>query len=246
MNGWIKLHRKILEWDWYTDPNTMRLFIHLLLKANCEPGEWRGYKIMPGQLITSLRTLTRESRLSEREVRTALTKLKSTNELSLQTTSQFSIITICNWEDYQQQNSSERQTKRQTARQTNDNKQEDKKKEDNKYNAFYDYQLTLSYEYLGKYPEAKKDVDSYKKFVDWLFGANGFKVIDVLGNIVETRKSNLLRLEKQLSFLNYTKLKSDAMGNVMPIFEAMENWGKLKERKDFYKTAITFLKNTKK
>ena len=28
--GQILLHRKIVEWEWYTDINTCRLFIHML------------------------------------------------------------------------------------------------------------------------------------------------------------------------------------------------------------------------
>ena len=35
-SGFIKLHRKILKWEWYDEPNTMRLFIHLLLTASIE------------------------------------------------------------------------------------------------------------------------------------------------------------------------------------------------------------------
>ena len=34
MSGWIKIHRQILEWEWYSDTNTFRVFLHLLLKAN--------------------------------------------------------------------------------------------------------------------------------------------------------------------------------------------------------------------
>jgi hypothetical protein len=34
MSGWIKIHRSILEWEWYEDTNTFRLFMHLILKAN--------------------------------------------------------------------------------------------------------------------------------------------------------------------------------------------------------------------
>lgn len=36
MEGWISLYRKILNWEWYSDANTFRLFIHLLLQANHE------------------------------------------------------------------------------------------------------------------------------------------------------------------------------------------------------------------
>ena len=52
MEGWIKLHRKILDWEWYDDINTKVLFLHLLLTANHEEQKWRGKIIERGQLIT--------------------------------------------------------------------------------------------------------------------------------------------------------------------------------------------------
>ena len=49
-NGWLKLHRKISEWEWYTDGNTFRLFLHLLLNANFEDKKWKGITIKKGEL----------------------------------------------------------------------------------------------------------------------------------------------------------------------------------------------------
>ena len=46
--GFILLHRKLLEWEWYTDHNTKMVFIHCLLKANFEKKEWRGVVIERG------------------------------------------------------------------------------------------------------------------------------------------------------------------------------------------------------
>ena len=45
MNGWIKLHRKITEWEWYTDRNTLAVFLHLLIMANIEDKKYRGYDV---------------------------------------------------------------------------------------------------------------------------------------------------------------------------------------------------------
>ena len=36
MEGYIQIHRKILEWEWFDDHNTFRLFMYLLLKATNE------------------------------------------------------------------------------------------------------------------------------------------------------------------------------------------------------------------
>ena len=40
--GWIKLYRKITEWEWYTVPSMAHLFIHLLFLANQKDKRWKG------------------------------------------------------------------------------------------------------------------------------------------------------------------------------------------------------------
>lgn len=99
--GWIKLHRKFLNWEWWQDHNTARLFMTLLLLANHEDNKWRGVTILRGQLVTGLHSLSETSGLSIQSIRTSLAKLKSTNEITIKPTNQFSIITICNYNTYQ-------------------------------------------------------------------------------------------------------------------------------------------------
>ena len=43
--GWIKLHRKFLKWEWYSDINTKSLFLHLLLTANHKDKQWQGITV---------------------------------------------------------------------------------------------------------------------------------------------------------------------------------------------------------
>ena len=99
--GFIVLQRKILSWDWYKDSNTKAVFLHLLLTANYEPGEWRGVKIKVGQRITSISKLSNELDLSFKEIRTALKHLQKTGEVACESTSQYTVITIKNYEKYQ-------------------------------------------------------------------------------------------------------------------------------------------------
>lgn len=101
MTGWIKLHRKIQDWEWYRDGNTFRLFVHLLLNANHSPQRWEGIVIGRGQLITGRKALSVQTGLSERAARTALSRLKTTSEITIKTTNQYSIITINNYDAYQ-------------------------------------------------------------------------------------------------------------------------------------------------
>ena len=101
MNGFIKLHRKILEWGWYDDPNTKIVFLHLLLTANYAESSYKGIDLKPGQTVTGRKALSEALGISEQEVRTALNHLKSTNEITIKSTNKFSVVTIVNWESYQ-------------------------------------------------------------------------------------------------------------------------------------------------
>lgn len=99
--GWIKLHRKFLNWEWYTDTNTKVVFIHLLFLANLEDRRYRGMEIKRGECIIGRNKLAYELNLSEREVRTAINHLISTNEITIKTTNKFTIVTICKFDNYQ-------------------------------------------------------------------------------------------------------------------------------------------------
>ncbi len=100
-NEYIKLFRKLINWEWYSDVNTTRLFVHCLLKANWKAGDWKGIHYEKGQFITSLESLSKETGLSVREVRTALKHLISTREVTSKKLQKGRIITINNWCEYQ-------------------------------------------------------------------------------------------------------------------------------------------------
>ena len=100
-NGYIKLHRKMLNWGWYKDQNTMVVFLHLLLIANFAESEYMGVKIHPGQAVIGRRSLAKALGMSEQNVRTALNHLKSTHEITIKSTNKFSIVTIEKWGLYQ-------------------------------------------------------------------------------------------------------------------------------------------------
>lgn len=99
--GWIKLSRKMLDWRWYQDSNTMRLFVHLLLKANIEVSHYKTTTVHRGELVTSCAQLASELSLSERNIRTALAHLKATGEVSVKWHSKFIVISIENYSAYQ-------------------------------------------------------------------------------------------------------------------------------------------------
>jgi DNA-binding transcriptional regulator PaaX len=101
MQGWIKLHRSLIEWEWIQDPKVLQVFILCLLKANHKEKTWQGHTIKKGQFVSGRRQLAVESGQSEQSVRTALKKLQKSGELTIKSTNSFSFITLNNWELYQ-------------------------------------------------------------------------------------------------------------------------------------------------
>ena len=102
MSGWVKIHRKILEWQWFNDAPTLQIFMFLLLNANHAEAKWRGFTIERGQLVTSEKILSQISRsLSRQKIRTILRRLERCETIKRKSTSEFSIITICNYDSYQ-------------------------------------------------------------------------------------------------------------------------------------------------
>jgi predicted transcriptional regulator len=101
MNGWIKLHRSLIKWEWYDDINVKVTFLHLLLSANHAPKKWRGIDIGRGQLWTSIGNLAKEIGLSEKQIRNSLKKLESTKEISIKGASKGTMITVCKYDSYQ-------------------------------------------------------------------------------------------------------------------------------------------------
>ena len=100
-SGYIRLYRSFLTWEWYTDGITKDVFLHLILTANWEPKKWHGITVERGQRVYSRASLAKEMRLSERNIRTALNHLISTGEVTSQSTPQYSIITVKNYDLYQ-------------------------------------------------------------------------------------------------------------------------------------------------
>ena len=99
--GWVRNWRQIEDWEWYTTPNMAHLFQHLIRRANHKSRRWQGVKINTGQLVTSQESLRLQTGLSRQSIRTSLERLKSTNDITIETTSTYSLVSICNYSSYQ-------------------------------------------------------------------------------------------------------------------------------------------------
>lgn len=125
--GWIKLHRSILQWEWWDDINTSRLWLTILLHVNHETKQWKGQEIKAGEMVTSYRKLAHLSGLSERSVRTSLTRLQATHEVTCESTHDRTTIRVVKWADFQ---GLDEQTDTPTDRVTHQKSTTNKNKED--------------------------------------------------------------------------------------------------------------------
>ena len=99
--GWLKLYRKLTEWEWYNHSEMVHLFIHLILKASQTDKTWQGHEIKRGQVVISRPKISAETGISERTIRTCLARLVASGEILIETTNRFSVVTICKYGDYQ-------------------------------------------------------------------------------------------------------------------------------------------------
>lgn len=100
-NEFIKLNRKIIGWEWFTDIPASHLFIYCLLSANWKEGKFQGKLIQRGEFVTSLERMSGETGLSVQQVRTAISKLEKTGEITNRSFNKYRIIRVNNYCLYQ-------------------------------------------------------------------------------------------------------------------------------------------------
>ena len=207
MEGWIKIHRKLLEWEWYNDTNTFRLFIHFLLKANHKDKNYRGLKIKRGFLITGFDLLSRETGLSIQQIRTAIKKLKSTNEITIKTSSQGSVIQIVKYDNYQVATSgatNEQQTSNKRAT-TNKNEKNEKKFIAPTFSDVYSY-----CESRGNSVDVNKFINFYSS-KGWMIGKNKMK--DWKACVRTWERNDTTPQPKEDKLMNHVKQQIERHGN---------------------------------
>lgn len=103
----IKLNRKIVNWRWYQDATTFRVFVHLIINANVFENNFNNITVHRGQLVTSYGHLAadlgfyKDNRIMVQPIRTAMEHLKNTGEITVERFAKGLIVTIVNYESYQ-------------------------------------------------------------------------------------------------------------------------------------------------
>lgn len=99
--GFVKLYRSLLNWEWYDDINTKTVFLHLLLTVSIEDSKWHGIEIKRGSRVSSYAKLAEETKLSVKEVRTAISHLEWTGEVARCKYPKFTVFSINNFDKWQ-------------------------------------------------------------------------------------------------------------------------------------------------
>ena len=100
-NGFISLWRSILNWEWYDDINTTRLYIHLMLTVSFKDDTWHGIEVKRGSRVSSYEVLSKETNLTVKEVRTAIKHLERTGEVARLKYPNFTVFALNNYDKFQ-------------------------------------------------------------------------------------------------------------------------------------------------
>jgi hypothetical protein len=105
MDGWISLHRKLLEKGFARKTNYLSIWVYLLLKANHKDMEiiWNNEPriIKRGECIISQKGISEYFRISIKQVFDILNFFKKENQIEKQSTNLFTYISIVNYDLYQ-------------------------------------------------------------------------------------------------------------------------------------------------
>lgn len=97
---YIILSRDFDEWKWFHDSKVLIVFTWLLLEANTKTTFYGRDRIDRGMIATKNEIIAESCGLTIANVRTALSKLESTGDISRERRSRYQIITINDFERY--------------------------------------------------------------------------------------------------------------------------------------------------
>lgn len=166
--GCVASPRDIYDWEYSHDPASMLVWFYLLHHANYKDKRWNGIEIKRGQIVTSVRSLSEKTGLSERKIRTSLTRLKSTHLITQSTTAKYSVITIINYGDMNRNDTQNDTVTTHKRQQLNKDNKDNNKYSNNfssnnvKKNALYATGATISY-VVRSYPTRNPSADLPEK-----------------------------------------------------------------------------------
>lgn len=243
--SWIRAYRSLMDWEWYRDGNTMRVWMHLLLKAEYQDREYRGVVIRRGQVLYSHKDFADELGLSIQNVRTSLSHLKLTGEVTLELTGGLWLATLVQYDFW---NPADVKVTGQLTAGDAGNQQANQQGayiEDSKKRKKVKKESVRTREELRSFLSG----EAFTHRSDYV-GVH--KYLSLYQFIESNGGDHLLQLEKLLTYLEYTELKKfsrDKKVSLPAIIEAMINakgsFDKSKKT-SFYLTARNWIRREQK
>jgi hypothetical protein len=176
--GYVKLWRKSLDAGWIKNHKLWAFWTWCLMKATYKEYDQvvgcQSIHLMPGDFVFGRKAASVELNMTEQEIRTAVDSMRKRQNITIKSTNKFSIISIVNWEIYQQteieinQQGNEPLTSKQPA--TN-HKQEVKEYKNKRSNIF----IVPSLEEITAYCTERHNSVNAQSFIDH-YTSNGWKV----------------------------------------------------------------------
>ena len=193
MNGWIRLDRKIQDSFMWDDPESLKLWLYLLMGAAIEDKtvsfNGKPLNLKRGQIVFGLHSASTRLGISVRRLRTTIKRFENCHQIDKQNFNKYSIISITNYCQYQD---SDKQTtsKRQAKRQQLNNKQEN-----NIFKPPTVEEVKAYCKERGNGIDAERFVDWYES-KGWLVGTNKMKSWKATVRTWESRRKEQLAKEK--------------------------------------------------
>jgi hypothetical protein len=232
LQGWVSIHRKIMNNPVWQDPKLLKLWMLCLLEASHKDHEQlvgkQIVKLQPGQFVTgrfSLASVYNEGAKKNNYVPEItlwrwLKMLETYDFLNIKTTTKYSIVTIKNWLNYQpneQQMNNKRTTNEQQLITNNNGNKGKNENNDNKK------PLRLNYENC--------DMEMAELLFEKMLENNqGVKKpnLEIWANEVRLMRENDNRSIEQISFLiNWTQSDYFWKSNILSISKLRKKWDQL-------------------
>ena len=101
MEGWIKLNRSLLNWEWWDDNLMLKAWIYILLNANHEDIRLKGNTIKRGSFCISQNEMALKIGCCRKTIYNILKRLKNSGEIDYYSRTKYTLISVCKYDNYQ-------------------------------------------------------------------------------------------------------------------------------------------------
>lgn len=107
-NEWITINKDVFDFEQYESDNVFKVFLYFLTHAATREKMVKGQRLERGQLLVTREGVCRATKMTVQNYRTAICYLSGTNKttnkatqrITIKSTKKFTIITICEFDNY--------------------------------------------------------------------------------------------------------------------------------------------------